>query len=253
MAATRAAVVTGGASGLGAAVARRLAGEGDAVVIADRDAERGAALAAELGPEALFAEVDVTDPAALEAACAAAAERAPLRLLCTCAGIAPVERLLGSRGVHRAEVFRDTVMINLVGTFNALRAAVPLMRENEPEEGGDRGVCVLTASIAAFEGQVGQIAYAASKGGVASMTLAAARDLAAEAIRVCTIAPGVFETPMVSGLPPKAQEALAANVPHPPRLGRPEEFAELVATIAATPMLNGEVVRLDGALRMAPR
>jgi NAD(P)-dependent dehydrogenase (short-subunit alcohol dehydrogenase family) len=170
-----------------------------------------------------------------------------------CAGIGWAERTTGRRGPHSLEAFQTVVAVNLVGTFNVLRHAATAMAANEPDGGGERGLCVNTASIAAFEGQIGQIAYAASKGGVAAMTLPAARDLAALGVRVCAVAPGVFATPMLRGLPEEAQASLAQAIPFPPRLGRPEEYAELVAHLVANPMLNGEVIRLDGALRMAPR
>jgi 3-hydroxyacyl-CoA dehydrogenase / 3-hydroxy-2-methylbutyryl-CoA dehydrogenase len=250
----RSVLVAGGASGLGAATARRLHAAGAHVVVADRDEEHGKELVAALGERAEFAPADVTDADQVERAVARAAGRpGGLRVSVCCAGVAWAERTTGKRGPHSLDAFRTVVAVNLVGTFNVLRQAATAMAANEPDEGGERGLCVNTASVAAFEGQVGQIAYAASKGGVAAMTLPAARDLASLGIRVCAIAPGVFATPMLAGLPERAQASLAEAVPFPHRLGRPEEYAELVAHLVANPMLNGEVIRLDGALRMAPR
>jgi NAD(P)-dependent dehydrogenase (short-subunit alcohol dehydrogenase family) len=252
--ADRSVLVAGGASGLGAATARRLHAAGAHVVVADRDEEHGKELVAALGARAEFAPTDVTDADQVERAVARAAGRpGGLRVSVCCAGVAWAERTTGKRGPHSLEAFRTLVGVNLVGTFNVLRLAATAMAANEPDEGGERGLCVNTASIAAFEGQVGQVAYAASKGGVAAMTLPAARDLASLGIRVCAIAPGVFATPMLAGLPEQAQASLAEAIPFPHRLGRPEEYAELVAHLVANPMLNGEVIRLDGALRMAPR
>jgi NAD(P)-dependent dehydrogenase (short-subunit alcohol dehydrogenase family) len=249
------ALVVGGASGLGEATARALHERGAHVLVADLDAERGAALAAELGERAAFAAADVTRAEELEAAVAAAAAMAPggLRISVHCAGIGYAERLARPRGPHRLEAFEKVVAINLTGTFNALRLASHAMLANEPDEAGRRGVCINTASIAAYDGQIGQMAYAASKGGVVAMTLPAARDLAQSGIRVCAIAPGLFDTPLLAGLPADAREQLAASIPFPPRLGRPAEFAQLACHIVANEMLNGEVIRLDGALRMAPR
>jgi 3-hydroxyacyl-CoA dehydrogenase/3-hydroxy-2-methylbutyryl-CoA dehydrogenase len=252
----RAALVVGGASGLGEATARALHARGAHVLIADLDAERGAALAAELGERAAFAATDVTDEAQVgDAVATAAAQTAGgLRISVHCAGIGYAERLARPRGPHRVESFEKVVAVNLTGTFNALRLASHAMLANEPDpQTGERGVCVNTASIAAYDGQVGQMAYAASKGGVVAMTLPAARDLAEAAIRVCAIAPGLFDTPLLAALPADARAQLAASIPFPPRLGRPAEFAELACQIVANEMLNGEVIRLDGALRMAPR
>jgi 3-hydroxyacyl-CoA dehydrogenase/3-hydroxy-2-methylbutyryl-CoA dehydrogenase len=247
-------LVAGGASGLGAATARRLHAGGAHVVVADRNEEQGKELVAGLGERAEFAPTDVTDADQVERAVARAAARpGGLRVSVCCAGIGWAERTTGRRGPHSLEAFQTVVAVNLVGTFNVLRHAATAMAANEPDGGGERGLCVNTASIAAFEGQIGQIAYAASKGGVAAMTLPAARDLAALGVRVCAVAPGVFATPMLRGLPEEAQASLAEAIPFPPRLGRPEEYAELVAHLVANPMLNGEVIRLDGALRMAPR
>jgi NAD(P)-dependent dehydrogenase (short-subunit alcohol dehydrogenase family) len=248
------AVVFGGASGLGAATVRRLAEGGAVVTVADRDGERAVALAAEVGGRAVA--VDVTDAAGVEAAVERAAAAAPggLRLSVVCAGVGTPAKLVGRDGEATAlETFARVIEVNLVGTVNCLRVAAAAMAGNEPDEEGERGLCVNTASVAAYDGQIGQIAYAASKGGVASVTLPAARELARVGVRVVTIAPGLFETPMLAGLPEAARASLSGTVPFPARLGRPAEYAELVAAIAANPMLNGEVIRLDGALRMAPR
>ena len=247
------AVVTGGASGLGLACARRLVARGIDVVLVDLSAEGGGHAATELGARAQFVRADVRDPDAVSAAIDAASARAPLRILVHCAGVnlpvRPVERD-GSAG--SLEQFATIVQVNLVGTFNCLRLAAARMAANEPVE-GDRGVCVLTSSIAAYEGQIGQAGYAASKAGVAGMTLVAARDLAKRQIRVCSIAPGVFDTPLLARVPDDIRQALGAAVPHPARLGNPDEFAQLALHIIENPMLNGETIRLDGALRMAPR
>ncbi len=244
------AFVAGGASGLGAATARRLAEAGANVTIADLNAEKGEALAAELDGSA-FVACDVTDPEQVEAAVAAAG--GDLRISVCCAGVGWAEKVAGKRGPHQFEPFRITVTVNLIGTFNVLRLAAAAMLANEPDDGGECGVIVNTASIAAYDGQIGQIAYAASKGGVVGMTLPAARDLASARIRVCTIAPGLFDTPLLAALPEEAREALGAQVPHPNRLGHPDEYAALAAHIVENPVLNGEVIRLDGALRMPPR
>ena len=246
------ALVAGGASGLGAATARALAVGGAAVTIADRDEARGEALAAELG--ARFVAADVTDAEQVEAAVATAAGAdGGLRISVCCAGIGWAERLARARGAHQLEPFSNVVEVNLIGTFNVLRLAAAAMIENEPTDEGERGVCINTASIAAFDGQIGQVAYAASKGGIVGMTLPAARDLASRGIRVMTIAPGLFDTPLLAALPEEARESLGAGIPFPSRLGRPEEYGRLVGQIVANPMLNGETIRLDGALRMAPR
>jgi 3-hydroxyacyl-CoA dehydrogenase/3-hydroxy-2-methylbutyryl-CoA dehydrogenase len=248
------ALVAGGASGLGAATARALARAGAKVTIADLNAERGAALAGELGPAASFVEADVTDEAAVSAAVdRAAAAAGGLRVSVCCAGIGWAERVAHKRGPHNLEFFSNVVKVNLVGTFNVLRLAAAAMAENEPDGGGERGVCVNTASIAAYDGQIGQVAYAASKGGIVGLTLPAARDMAGRGVRVVTIAPGLFDTPLLAALPEEAREALGAGIPFPSRLGRPEEYAELVGQIVANPMLNGETIRLDGALRMPPK
>ncbi|AEB10807.1 3-hydroxyacyl-CoA dehydrogenase [Marinithermus hydrothermalis] len=248
----RSVLVTGGASGLGAATARRMAALGAFVVIADLDLE-GEALAAALGGNAAFVPTDVTDPEAVAAALHQAQARAPLAVLVNCAGIALAEKILGREGPHDLEAFARVVQVNLVGTFNALRLAAWAMKDNPPNADGERGVIINTASVAAFEGQVGQAAYSAAKGGVAALTLPAARELARHGIRVVTIAPGIFDTPMLHGLPEPARAALAQQVPFPARLGRPEEYAALVAHIVENPMLNGAVIRLDGALRLPPR
>jgi len=247
-------LVTGGASGLGAATARRLAGAGARVLISDVSSEQGMTLAGELGERALFKAADVTDESQVAAAIAAARARfGALHGAVSCAGIAPGERVLGKDGPHRLDTFRRAVEINLIGTFNVLRLAAQAMESNAPDAGGERGVIVNTASIAAYDGQIGQAAYGASKAGVVGLTLPAARELARIGVRVMTIAPGIFETPMVAGLSPELQQALAAQVPFPRRLGKPDEFAALVEHIVLNPMLNGEVIRLDGALRMAPK
>jgi NAD(P)-dependent dehydrogenase (short-subunit alcohol dehydrogenase family) len=249
-----AALVSGGASGLGAATVRRLHEAGAEITIADLNAEKGEALAAELGERARFIETNVTDEAAVQAAVELASSSGrELRIAVACAGIGWAQRVTGKQGPHPEDLFNNVVQVNLVGTFNLLRLAATAMNENEPDEGGERGLFVSTASVAAFEGQIGQIAYAASKGGIVAMTLPAARDLASRGIRVMAIAPGLFDTPLLAGLPEPARAALGATVPFPSRLGLPEEFAQLVAAIAENPMLNGETIRLDGAIRMAPK
>jgi NAD(P)-dependent dehydrogenase (short-subunit alcohol dehydrogenase family) len=244
------ALVAGGASGLGAATVRRLHAAGAAVTIADLNAERGEALAAQLGDRAAFVACDVTDERQVQAAVETAG---PLRISVCCAGIGWAEKTAGKRGAHAFEPFETVVRVNLLGTFNVLRLAAAAMLGGEPDAEGERGVCISTASIAAYDGQIGQLAYAASKGGIVAMTLPAARDLAASGIRVVTIAPGLFDTPLLAGLPEPARAALGEQVPHPSRLGRPEEYGALAAHIVENPMLNGEVIRLDGALRMPPR
>ncbi len=248
------ALVAGGASGLGEATARALAEAGATVTIADLNAEKGEALAAELGSGASFIAADVTDEAAVSAAVEQAAS-APggLRVSVCCAGIGWAERVAHKGGPHNLEFFSKVIAVNLIGTFNVLRFSAASMSENEPDEEGERGVCVNTASIAAYDGQIGQIAYAASKGGIVGMTLPAARDMASRGVRVVTIAPGLFDTPLLAALPEEAREALGAGIPFPSRLGRPAEYARLVTQIVANPMLNGETIRLDGALRMPPK
>ncbi len=251
-------LVTGGASGLGAATARLLTTEGGSVVIADLDRAAGENLAAELGPSARFALTDVTSENDAQAAIDLALHAfGQLHGLINCAGIAPSEKVVGREGPHRLDSFAKTININLVGTFNMIRLAAAAIAKEAPGEDGERGIIVNTASIAAFDGQIGQAAYAASKGGVAALTLPIARELARSGIRVVTIAPGIFETPLMSKLtaafPQEKQEALAKSVPFPQRLGRPAEFAALVRHIVENVMLNGETIRLDGALRMPPR
>ncbi len=246
------ALVTGGASGLGEATVRRLHAAGAAVVVADLDPARGSALVDELGERARFVRTDVRSPEEIAAAVEAARELGELRVAVTCAGVATPGRVVGRKGPLDLDTFRTVVDINLVGSFNVLRLAAAAMADNEPVD-GDRGVVVMTASIAAYDGQVGQAAYAASKGGVVGLTLPAARDLAETGVRVMTIAPGTFATPMLAGLPEETRRVLEAQVPHPSRLGDPREYASLVAHVVDNPMLNGEVIRLDGALRMPPR
>jgi NAD(P)-dependent dehydrogenase (short-subunit alcohol dehydrogenase family) len=248
------ALVAGGASGLGEATVRRLHGAGARVAIADLNAEKGTALAAELGGRASFHEADVTDAEAVGTAVdAAAAADGGLRISVCCAGIGWAQRVSGKQGPHDLTLFENVIRINLVGTFNVLRLAAAAMSDNEPDEGGERGACVNTASTAAFDGQIGQAAYASSKGGIVGMTLPAARDLASRGVRVVTIAPGTFDTPLLAALPEEARDALAAQIPFPNRLGDPAEFADLAAHIVENPMLNGATLRLDGALRMPPR
>jgi 3-hydroxyacyl-CoA dehydrogenase/3-hydroxy-2-methylbutyryl-CoA dehydrogenase len=248
------ALVAGGASGLGEATARRLHAGGASVVIADLNAEKGAALAAELGDRAGFVEANVTDTEQVQAAVDAAAEEAGgLRISVCCAGIGWAQRTVSRRGPHDLEIFSNVVQVNLIGTFNVLRLAAAAMAANDPDEGDERGVCINTASIAAFDGQIGQVAYSASKGGIVGLTLPAARDMAGQGVRVMTIAPGLFDTPLLAALPAEAREALGGGVPFPSRLGQPAEYAELAASIVANPMLNGETIRLDGALRMPPK
>jgi len=248
------ALVAGGASGLGAATARALVASGASVAIADLNVEKGEALADELGERASFVEADVTDEAAIASAVERAAQAADgLRVSVCCAGIGWAERVAHKGGPHNLELFSNVIKVNLLGSFNVLRLAAAAMNENEPDGEGERGVCVNTASIAAFDGQIGQIAYAASKGGIVGMTLPAARDMAARGVRVVTIAPGLFDTPLLAALPEEARAALGAGIPFPSRLGQPAEYAQLVEQIVANPMLNGETIRLDGALRMPPR
>ncbi|MEV5843569.1 3-hydroxyacyl-CoA dehydrogenase [Streptomyces sp. NPDC051985] len=248
------ALVTGGASGLGLATARRLLGAGASVVLADLPSSDGKAVAAELGDRAVFAPTDVTSESDVRAALETGAELGELRIAVNCAGIGTAARTLSKQGPFPLPDFARTVQINLIGTFNVIRLAAERMAAQEPAEGGEeRGVIVNTASVAAYDGQIGQAAYSASKGGVVGLTLPVARDLASHRIRVMTIAPGLFETPMLAGLPEDAKASLGAQVPHPSRLGHPAEYAALVQHIAENPMLNGEVIRLDGAIRMAPR
>ncbi|TWI65207.1 NAD(P)-dependent dehydrogenase (short-subunit alcohol dehydrogenase family) [Pseudoduganella lurida] len=244
-------IITGGASGLGAATARTLAAAGGTVVLADLQEEAGAALAAELGGR--FVRCDVTQEADGVAVLAAAQALGAVRGLVNCAGIAPAAKTVGRDGPHPLDLFARAVGINLVGTFNMCRLAAAAMAQAEPLEHGERGVIINTASVAAFDGQMGQTAYAASKAGVAGMTLPMARDLSKSGIRVMTIAPGIFETPMLLGMPAEVQEALGKMVPFPPRLGKPDEYAQLARAIIENVMLNGETIRLDGAIRMQPK
>jgi NAD(P)-dependent dehydrogenase (short-subunit alcohol dehydrogenase family) len=247
-------LVTGGASGLGAATARRLAAAGANIAVLDVQKDAGGKLAAELAPRAMFSFADVTNEEQVSGAIAAARSAfGAVHGAISCAGIAPAERVLGKDGPHRLDAFRRAVEINLVGTFNVLRLAARAMADNAPDPEGERGVIVNTASVAACDGQIGQAAYGASKAGVAGLTLPAARELARFGIRVMTIAPGIFETPMMAGMSDAVRASLAAQVPFPPRLGRPDEFAALVEHIIGNSMLNGEVIRLDGALRMAAK
>jgi NAD(P)-dependent dehydrogenase (short-subunit alcohol dehydrogenase family) len=245
-------LVTGGASGLGRATAAAAVSAGARAVIVDLASSSGAAVAQELGRTVIFAPADVRSEDQVQAAVDAAADLGTLRVAVNCAGVATPGRVIGKRGILPLGDFRTVIDINLVGTFNVLRLAAAVMIDNEPLD-GDRGLVIMTASVAAFDGQIGQAAYSASKGGVASLTLTAARDLADKAIRVMTIAPGVMETPMMAGLPGDTKSILEAQVPHPSRLGRPEEYALLVQSIIGNPLLNGEVIRLDGALRLPPK
>jgi len=249
----KAALVVGGASGLGEATTRRLHSDGASVVIADLNAEKGGALADELGDRARFVEANVLETEQIEAAVAAATEAGELRVSVCCAGIGWAQRTVSKQGPHDIEIFSNVIKVNLIGTFNTLRLAAAAMVDNEPSSDGERGVCVNTASIAAFDGQIGQVAYSASKGGIVGLTLPAARDLAGRGVRVNTIAPGLFDTPLLAALPEEARQALGAGIPFPSRLGLPSEYADLVAAIIANPMLNGETIRLDGALRMPPK
>ena len=247
-------IVTGGASGLGGATARMLAAGGGKVVIADLKEAEGNALAAELGTNARFARTDVTDEASGKAAVAAAVQSfGTIHGLVNCAGVVHGERILGKEGIHALASFARVVNINLIGSFNLTRLVAEQMAKNAPNAGGERGVIVYTASVAAFDGQIGQPAYSASKAGLVGMTLPVARELARVGVRVMTIAPGIFETPMVGQIPPDIAESLGKMVPFPPRLGKPAEFASLVREIIGNEMLNGEVIRLDGAIRMAPK
>ncbi len=247
-------LITGGASGLGEATARALAAGGANLVLADLNRERGEAVAADLGDSARFAPTDVTDEVAVGKAIALARDDfGALHGAISCAGIGDPAKVLGKHGPHPLDLFEKVIRVNLIGTFNVLRLAAEEIAVNDPNDQGERGVIINTASVAAYEGQIGQAAYAASKGGVLGLTLPAARELARHGIRVVTIAPGLFDTPLMAGLPEAARESLGQQVPFPPRLGRPAEYADLVLHVLANPMLNGEVIRLDGAIRMAPR
>ena len=248
------AVITGGASGLGAATARLFHAAGAQIVLCDLNVEAGQALAAELGSHGLFVRTDVTQSDDVQRAVTQAQERfGGIHIVVNCAGIATAERVISRQGPLPLERFERVIQINLIGTFNVIRLAAAVMMQNTPNAEGERGVIINTASVAAFDGQIGQPAYAASKAAVAGMTLPIAREFAAHGIRVMAIAPGVFETPMVAGLPEPAQLALSASIPFPKRLGRPDEYAALARHIVENVMLNGETIRLDGALRMAPR
>ena len=244
-------IVTGGASGLGEGTARMLAAEGGKVVIADMQVDKGEAVAKDIG--AAFVKCDVSNEADGQAVVAKAQSLGKLFGLVNCAGIAPAEKTVGKNGAHKLDVFTKTIMVNLVGSFNMIRLAANAMAANEPESTGERGVLISTASVAAYDGQIGQAAYAASKGGVVGMTLPIARDLSRNGIRNMTIAPGIFGTPMLMGMPQEVQDALAAMVPFPSRLGTPQDYAKLVKHILENDMLNGEVIRLDGAIRLAPK
>jgi NAD(P)-dependent dehydrogenase (short-subunit alcohol dehydrogenase family) len=247
-------LVTGASSGLGAATSRALVAGGAKVVGLDLNADAGTALEKELGANFRFLATDVTKAEDGEAAVKLARDAfGHLNGLVNCAGVAPGEKVVGRKGPHKLDSFARAISINLIGTFNMIRLAAEAMIKEEPDAEGERGVIINTASVAAFDGQIGQAAYAASKGGVAALTLPVARELAQHGIRVVTIAPGIFETPMMAGMPQEVQDALGKSVPFPPRLGRPSEFAALVRAICDNTMLNGEVIRLDGALRMAPR
>lgn len=244
-------IVTGGASGLGEGTARMLAAAGGKVVIADMQAEKGQAVAQAIG--GVFVRCDVTSEADGQAVIVQATALGKLMGLVNCAGVAPAEKIVGKNGAHSLANFSKTISINLIGSFNMMRLAAEAMGKNEPESTGERGVLISTASVAAYDGQIGQAAYAASKGGIVGMTLPIARDLARSGIRNMTIAPGIFGTPMLFGMPQEVQDALAAGVPFPSRLGKPEDFAKLVRHIFENDMLNGEVIRLDGAIRLAPK
>jgi NAD(P)-dependent dehydrogenase (short-subunit alcohol dehydrogenase family) len=247
-------IVSGGASGLGEAAVRALAERGAKVAIADVNDEKAQALADELGDSAIAVHCDVTAEDEVKAAVDAAVDAfGSIRFAVGCAGVGWPEKIVSKKGPHQLLPFETVVRVNLIGMFNFLRFSAAAMNDNEPDAEGERGAAVMTASVAAYEGQVGQVAYSASKGGIVGMTLPAARDLAGRGVRVCTIAPGLFDTPLLAALPEDARQALGATVPFPPRLGRPPEFARLAVHIAENIMLNGETIRLDGAIRMAPK
>ncbi len=248
------AFVTGGASGLGEATVRRIVNDGGKVMILDLAVERGEKLAAELGDSALFCKMDVSSPESVQSALEQAIEGFGLvNVVVNCAGIGVAEKVLGKKGPHSLENFSKVIQVNLIGSFNVIRLATAYMAGNVPNASGERGVIISTASVAAFEGQIGQAAYSASKGGIVGMTLPVARELAVHGIRVMTIAPGLFETPMFDSLPEEVRKSLGAMTPFPSRLGYPEEYAQLVKSIIENPMLNGSTIRLDGAIRMQPR
>jgi len=248
------ALVTGGASGLGEATARRLVAAGANVVIVDRDEVNGTSRAAELGDNAVFIATDVTNADQVQAAIDTAKSTfGGLHVLVNCAGVGAALRTISKNGPHPLDVFETVVRINLIGTFNCIRLAADAMATNDPNENGERGVIINTASVAAYDGQIGQAAYSASKGGIVGMTLPIARDLSRNGIRVMTIAPGLFDTPLLASLPEEARVSLGQQVPFPPRLGNPTEYAQLAQAIIENPMLNGETIRLDGAIRMAPK
>jgi len=248
------ALVTGGASGLGEACVRRFLAGGSKAIILDRDADKGNALAEELGAAARFAQADVTSEADVSAAVNLADDAfGSLNIVVNCAGVGWAGRTVGKDGPHSLDLFETVIKINLIGTFNVIRLAATRMVDNEPNAAGERGVIINTASVAAFDGQIGQAAYSASKGGIVGMTLPIARDLSRNGIRVMTIAPGLFDTPLLGMLPEEVRISLGQQVPFPPRLGQPAEFAQLAAAIVENPMLNGETIRLDGAIRMAPK
>jgi len=244
-------IVTGGASGLGEGTARMLRQAGGQVLIADMQQDKGEAVAQQIG--AVFMRCDVSQEADAQAVIDRAGQLGPLTGLVNCAGIAPAEKTVGKNGAHSLAVFSKVVQVNLIGTFNMIRLAAQAMSQNAPLPSGERGVIINTASVAAYDGQIGQAAYSASKAGVVGMTLPIARDLSRNGIRVMTVAPGIFATPMVAGMPPDVQASLAASVPFPARLGQPADYAKLVRQIIENEMLNGEVIRIDGAIRMAPR
>lgn len=246
-------VVTGGGSGLGAATAEMLVNDGGKVVLVDVNTTGGEAVAAKLGPNACFIKADVTDDTSARDAFKVATEMGTLRGLINCAGIAPAEKVVGKEGPHNLDSFARTIGINLIGSFNMIRLAAAIMSQSESTEAGERGVMISTASVAAYDGQLGQAAYAASKGGIVSMTLPIARELARSGIRVMAIAPGIMETPMLLGMPQEVQDALGKTVPFPARMGKPAEFAALVQHILSNQYLNGEVIRLDGSIRMAAK
>jgi len=247
-------IVSGGASGLGEATARALAERGAKVAIADVNDEKAEALAGELGASAMAVHCDVTAEDEVKAAVDAAVEAfGSIRFAVGCAGVGWPEKIVSRKGPHQLLPFETVVRVNLIGMFNFLRFSAAAMNDNEPDSEGERGAAVMTASVAAYEGQIGQVAYSASKGGIVGMTLPAARDLAGRGVRVCTIAPGLFDTPLLAALPEEARQALGATIPFPPRLGRPAEYAQLAVHVAENIMLNGETIRLDGAIRMAPK